>query len=133
MARLLTVVLATALVGASFASAQAQDSYYRYQDGRAWRHYPPNYGAEPGLEALGVLFGPFLTEPCYNGGCVFDPRDLAYGASWGRVDPDPGATGRAFRALSAISAKAAVSPVMIEPGTRQSPSHKRHRTHKPTP
>lgn len=134
MARLLTVLLATALACGSFASAEAQvlpwdiftpqPHVYRYDDGRAWRRYPPNYGAEQGPQIIGIVVGGFLTDPCFNGGCHFYHGDVAYAASWGSVDPDPGATGRAFRALSRHADKAAVSNVMVEPSPR-------HRAHKP--
>jgi hypothetical protein len=146
MPRLFTVLLATSLAGASFAGAEAapispsglrteqpipiiQVDFYetyprRHYDWGAWRRYPPGYGAETGPAVLGVLVGGFLTNPCFSGGCYYDPRDACYpghscSGSWGGVTAaDEHAILDAYHAMSRQAAKAAVSSVMIEPGSR---------------
>jgi hypothetical protein len=146
MPRLFVVLLATSLAGADFAGAEGapispsglriaqpipivqvdfdQTYPYRHHDWRAWRRYPPGYGVETGPAFLGVVVGGLLTNPCFSGGCYYDPRDACYpghscSGSWGGVTAaDERSILEAYRAISRQAAKAAVSPVMIEPGSR---------------
>lgn len=153
MPRLFFVLLATSLAGANFAGAEAgsispsglrpehpiliihvdfyQTYPYRHHDWRGWRRYPPGYGAETGPAALGVLVGGLLTNPCFSGGCYYDPRDACYpghscSGSWGGpTAADEHGILDAYQAISRQAARAAVSSVMIEPG-----SLTRHRSRK---
>jgi hypothetical protein len=154
MLRLFIVLLATSLAGAYFAGAEAApispsglrtehpipivqvDFYptypYRHHDWRGWRRYPPGYGAETGPAVVGVVVGGLLTNPCFSGGCYYDPRDACYpghscSGSWGGATAaDEHAILDAYQAISRQAARAAVSSVMIEPGSRAA----RHGAHK---
>jgi hypothetical protein len=154
MLRLLIVLLATSLAGAGIAGAEAApispsglraaqsipieqvgfDETYPYGH-HDWRSYPPGYGAETGPAMLGVLVGGFLTNPCFSGGCYYDPRDACYpghscSGSWGgETAADERSILEAYQAISRTAAKAAVSPVMIEPGSGT--AHHRARKQRP--
>lgn len=157
MLRFFIVLLATSLAGAHFARAEAApislsglrpeqpipfmqvDFYptypYRHHDWRGWRRYPPGYGAETGPAVVGVLVGGLLTNPCFSGGCYYDPRDACYpghscSGSWGGpTAADEHSTIAAYQAISARASGTAISPVMIEPGSRAAPHGARKQRH----
>jgi hypothetical protein len=145
MARLLTVLLAAPLVCANIAGAQAQSlpqvlpqiapwNWFaprpvtrEITDGRYWRRYPEGYGAEQGPQVLYLVAKGFLTDPCFNGGCHYYPGDVDYATRWGSLTQPGDSTEAAFRAQSSLAEKAAVSSVMVEPGTPSAHRHARHK------
>jgi len=144
MARLLTVLLATTLACANIARAETQGlpqllpwNFFAppppliagYTDGRFWRRYPDDYGAEQGPQVLYLVAKGYLTNPCFNGGCHYYFPDASYATRWGSLTKPNDSTEAAFRAQSALAEKAAVSAVMVEPGTAaRRGRHKAHRT-----
>lgn len=121
MSRLFALCLATALTCAG-AVAAPMNAYG--QDVGIW---PPNPSpAESVGNALTSLAG-VLTNPCFFGGCRYDPRDACYpgrscSGSWGGVTAaDEHSTTAAYRALSngasKMAAKGAVAPITIDAGS----------------
>ncbi|MCI4678668.1 hypothetical protein K9U39_05400 [Rhodoblastus acidophilus] len=142
MRRLSNILLATCLICGGFAGAQAapmkKASHWRHQydghyetlyDGRYWPA-SPSPARSVGFAATSVvgIVGGVLTNPCYLGGCLADPRDAcrpgsSCSGSWGGVTAaDERSTTAAYQALSRkaseMAAKGQVSPVTIDTGSK---------------
>ncbi|MGO8740540.1 hypothetical protein [Rhodoblastus sp.] len=130
MSRLCAGVFATALICAAVAPMSAYG-----QDVGLWPPNPsPSQSVGYALESVGGV----LTNPCFFGGCRYDPRDACHpggscGGSWGGATvADERSTVTAYRALSrqasAMAAKGAVSPVTLDDGAAQGASRHVRRT-----
>ncbi len=126
MSRLCAGVFVTALICAAVAPIDAYG-----QDVWLW---PPNPSPPQSVGYALESVGGVLTNPCFLGGCLRDPRDACHpggscSGSWGGATAaDERATVTAYRALSrqasAMAAKGAVSPVTLDEGA--APGASRH-------
>jgi hypothetical protein len=123
MPRLCALLFAAALTGVAVAPIEAYG-----QDFGLW---PPNPSP---IESVGNALsypGAVLTNPCFFGGCRYDPRDAcvpggACGGSWGGpTAAKEHSTVAAYRALSqiatAMAARGAVAEVSIDGGDAPRP------------